>query len=135
MLSRAKQRNTAAALAFVSIVSPVSGLHKFYLGQPIWGIFYLLLSWTPIPRVASAVEAIWYLIQTQTDFDYNFNRNLSEEPVAPRLEVSPISATSAPQEVGAIAEAVRQLDQLRQDGLISEYEFEQKRRQLLDRIS
>ena len=40
-----------------------------------------------------------------------------------------------PNHVSAIAEALRQLDQLRQDGLISEYEFEQKRRQLLERIT
>jgi hypothetical protein len=37
--------------------------------------------------------------------------------------------------VSAIAEALRQLDCLRQDGLISEYEFEQKRRKLLDRMT
>jgi hypothetical protein len=37
--------------------------------------------------------------------------------------------------VGAIADALRQLDSLRQEGLLSEYEFEQKRRQLLDRIA
>jgi hypothetical protein len=37
--------------------------------------------------------------------------------------------------VGAIADALRELDRLRQDGLMSEYEFEQKRRQLLDRIA
>jgi len=35
---------------------------------------------------------------------------------------------------GAIADALRQLDTLRQEGLISEYEFEQKRRRLLDQI-
>jgi Short C-terminal domain len=29
---------------------------------------------------------------------------------------------------------VRELDRLREEGLISEYEFEQKRRKLLDRI-
>jgi hypothetical protein len=33
------------------------------------------------------------------------------------------------------AEAIQRLDQLREDGLLSEYEFEQQRRQLLDRIS
>lgn len=39
-----------------------------------------------------------------------------------------------PAQVPSIVEAVRQIEQLRQEGLISEYEFEQKRRQLLDRI-
>ncbi|HBE56290.1 MAG TPA: hypothetical protein DDW56_01850 [Cyanobacteria bacterium UBA11366] len=40
-----------------------------------------------------------------------------------------------PAQIGAIADALRQLDILRQEGLMSEYEFEQKRRQLLDRIA
>jgi hypothetical protein len=38
------------------------------------------------------------------------------------------------QKVTDLTQAVRELDQLRQDGLISEYEFEQKRRKLIDRI-
>jgi hypothetical protein len=42
--------------------------------------------------------------------------------------------STAPQ-VKAIAEALRELDQLREDGLVTEYEFEQKRRQLLEQIA
>jgi len=34
-----------------------------------------------------------------------------------------------------LAEALRELDTLRQEGLISEYEFEQKRRYILEQIS
>ncbi|NER29853.1 MAG: SHOCT domain-containing protein, partial [Symploca sp. SIO1C4] len=40
-----------------------------------------------------------------------------------------------PAKVGEVADALRQLDKLRQEGLVSEYEFEQKRRQLLDHIA
>jgi hypothetical protein len=36
--------------------------------------------------------------------------------------------------VESVANALRELEALRQDGLISEYEFEQKRRQMLDQI-
>lgn len=124
MLSKPKSRNVSAILALTGTVMPICGLHKFYLGQPLWGLFYLLLSWTPIPHIASAIEGVWYLAQDNEEFDRNFNLNL--EPATSR-PVEPI-------QVGAIADALRQLDSLRQDGLISEYEFEQKRRQLLDRI-
>ncbi len=122
MLSRPKSRDAAAILALIGIFIP--GLHKFYLGQPLWGLLYLLLFWTPIPRVASAIEAVWYLAQDRDDFDRNFNLNLGPARNSP----------AAPAQVSTIAEAMRQLDSLRQDGLISEYEFEQKRRQMLDRI-
>ncbi len=130
MLSKQKSRKAAAIIAFAGTLSPIAGLHKFYLGQPVWGLLYLLLSWTPIPRVASAIDAIWYLFQNEDEFDRNFNSDLQLTS----------SAVNRPQgiestNVQAIAEALRQLDCLRQDGLISEYEFEQKRRQLLERMT
>ncbi|WP_392532711.1 NINE protein [Nostoc sp. C117] len=124
MLTKRKSRSVAAVLAFSGTLT-ISGLHKFYLGQPLWGVLYVLLSWTPIPKVASAIEGVWYLAQDEEAFDRNFNLGKS----APR------NLDRVSNQVGAIADAMRELDALRQDGLISEYEFEQKRRQLLDQIS
>ncbi len=133
MLSKPKSRKVATLLAFIGVVMPISGFHKFYLGQPWWGVMYLLLSWTPIPRVASGIEGVWYLLQNSEQFDHNFNldaiaatSSTSSESTQPVVD---------PAQVGAIADALRQLDSLRQEGLMSEYEFEQKRRQLLDRIA
>ncbi|HEY9906689.1 MAG TPA: SHOCT domain-containing protein [Thermosynechococcaceae cyanobacterium] len=132
-LSRPRNRKVATALAFAGAVAPIAGLHKFYLRQPLWGLLYLMLSWTPIPRIASAIEGAWYLSQDGDEFDLKFNSGVSSG--APSTSVaSAKSAEIDPAVIGAIAEAVRQLDQLRADGLISEYEFEQKRRQMLDRI-
>ena len=132
MLSILKTREVAAILAFGGMLIPISGLHKFYLGQPLWGLVYLLLSWTPIPHVASAIEGFWYLSQDGDEFDRNFNQNLEMANLSPVPNPPPaVNLTN----VSAFADALRQLDCLRQDGLISEYEFEQKRRQLLNRIT
>lgn len=128
-LRKPKNRKIAALLAWSGVVLPISGLHKFYLGQPVWGVLYLLLHVTHIPQIASVIEGIWYLCQSQDEFDANFNGTIA-------LEAAAVPARAVdPEQVGAIAEALRHLDQLRQDGLISEYEFEQKRRQFLDRIA
>ncbi|MEH2070668.1 MAG: NINE protein [Nostoc sp.] len=124
MLTKRKSRSVAAVLAFSGTLT-ISGLHKFYLGQHFWGILYVLLSWTPIPKIASAIEGVWYLAQDEEAFDRNFNLGKSVSRNSQRLS----------NQVGAVADALRELDALRQDGLISEYEFEQKRRQLLDQIS
>ncbi|MGH7999956.1 MAG: NINE protein [Brasilonema sp.] len=124
MFNQRKSRSVAAILAFSGTLT-ISGLHKFYLGQPLWGLLYVLLSWTPIPKVASAIEGVWYLAQDEEAFDRNFN--LAKPAI--------INSQYASNQVRTIAEAVRELESLRQDGLISEYEFEQKRRQLLDHIS
>lgn len=129
MLSKLKNRKIAAILAFTGTLIPISGLHKFYLGQPVWGLLYLVLSWTPIPQVASAIEGVWYLFQDEDEFDCNFNSNSELVSSVPRTQVV------APTNVSVLADALRQLDCLRQDGLISEYEFEQKRRQLLERMT
>ncbi|MCF4970024.1 NINE protein [Nostoc sp. CMAA1605] len=120
MLIKRKSRSVAAILAFAGTVS-FSGLHKFYLGQPLWGLLYLALSWTPIPKVASAIEGFWYLAQDEEAFDRNFN-----------FGQSAVKTPDVGNQIGAIADALRELDSLRQEGLISEYEFEQKRRQLLE---
>ncbi|WP_309739029.1 NINE protein [Chamaesiphon sp. OTE_20_metabat_361] len=118
-----KNRQVAIVLAFASVAVPVAGFHKFYLGQPGWGLVYLLLSWTPIPHVASAIEAVWYLTQDNTQFQDNLNA------IAPTM-----GALRQVNSVATLAESIRELDKLRADGLISEYEFEQKRRQYLDRV-
>lgn len=115
-----KNRQLAIMLAFAGMVIPIAGFHKFYLGQPRWGLVYLLLSWTPIPHIASAIEAVWYLTQDSTLFGTTPNQG----PI--------VNPPSNP--VNGVADAIRELDKLRADGLISEYEFEQKRRQWLDRV-
>ena len=123
MLIKEKNRIIAAILAFSGTIT-IPGLHKFYLGQPLWGLVYVLLSWTPIPKVASAIEWVWYLTQDQETFDRHFNLAKSQGQVTP----------SGSNQVESVANALRELDALRQEGLISEYEFEQKRRQMLDQI-
>ncbi|MEM8603123.1 MAG: SHOCT domain-containing protein [Cyanobacteria bacterium P01_H01_bin.121] len=133
-----KDRKVATVLALAGTIAPISGLHKFYLGQPLWGVVYLVLSATPIPHVASAIEGAWYLFQDSDEFNSNFNPNLPVASVAqpqPRRSPQQTAQSQSPLEphaVEAMASAIRKLEALRQDGLISEWEFEQKRRKLLD---
>lgn len=120
LLTQPKNRRVAVALALLGTVIPlpIAGIHKFYLGQPLWGVIYLLLNGTPIPRIAAAIDAVWYIVQDQDQFQQQFNG-------------LPSTVLVEPQYFTSLAEALRQLEQLRQEGLLSEYEFEQKRRQLL----
>ena len=108
-------------MALLSAVTPIPGLQKFYLGQPIWGFIYLLLWSSPMVRIACAIDAVWYVIQDLDQFNYQFNGIATGQ-----------YAINEVQKVSAIAEALRELDSLREDGLITEYEFEQKRRQTLN---
>lgn len=47
------------------------GLHKFYTGKPLMGLFYLLFCWTFIPAFFAFIEGIIYLLSS----DETFNRN------------------------------------------------------------
>ena len=116
-----KNRKVAVGLALLSAITPIPGLQKFYLGQPIWGFIYLLLWSSPMVRIACAIDAVWYVIQDLDQFNYQFNGIATGQ-----------YAINEVQKVSAIAEALRELDSLREDGLITEYEFEQKRRQTLN---
>ncbi|HIK37798.1 MAG: NINE protein [Geminocystis sp.] len=113
-----KKKLIAIILALLGTATPLSGLHKFYLGQPLWGVIYLLLAWqTPMVRIACAIDIVIYLLYPLSLFPANKNYSSSR-------------ITEASQ-ITEVANAIRELERLRQEGLISEYEFEQKRRQLL----
>jgi predicted nucleic acid-binding Zn ribbon protein len=60
-----KSRFVAAILAFFL---GGFGIHKFYLGQPIQGLIYLLFCWTFIPAIIAFFEAIVYLCTSERAF-------------------------------------------------------------------
>jgi Short C-terminal domain len=145
MLNSPRNQRMAAVLAFAGLLPfafttvPMLPLltagHKVYLRQWRWALLYGAVAIVPIPAiakmawVASILEGIWYLMQEPEAFDLNFNQDVSPEQLAMQ------TATAGPiKQVLSVTDAVRELDQLRQDGLISEYEFEQKRRRLIERI-
>ncbi|EKU99556.1 putative membrane protein [Leptolyngbya sp. PCC 7375] len=121
-----KNRKIAALIAFLGAVQPTpvpfAGIHKFYLGQYGWGIAYLLLGATQVPRFACMIESIWYLTEPQFQRLWQHN-NQGGAPI-PNLGEA----------VEDVANSLREIEHLRQEGLLSEYEFEQKRRSLLEQI-
>lgn len=134
LTNQEKNKKIAAFLALLSALQPTpvpfAGIHKFYLGQYGWGFAYMALGMTQVPRIACAAEGLWYLLGTQlrwlgqslgASFDTviadkrGFNTNLGDT-------------------VDVVASSLREIEQLRQEGLLSEYEFEQKRRSLLEQM-
>lgn len=111
-----KNRSTAA---FLALLLGLFGVHKFYLGRPVAGLVYLMFFWSGIPGVVALVEGILYLVQSDADFNRTYNLKLAYE--APKFLSDPV-------------DMLRRLEALRQEGLISDEEFEAKRRQLIDRI-
>lgn len=139
-----KRRKIAIALAFVGSLPtplPLTWLHKFYLGEYLWGILYLILAPTLLPKVACCLEGLWYLTQSDETFINRFPK--AGVLLSAQTDSAVSSAVSSSEQsqdnrkaiaAQQVASALREIDQLRQDGLITEYEFEQKRRKLLAEI-
>ncbi len=84
--SRAKkptdEPNKIAACLF-AILLGLFGAHKFYLGQPMWGVLYLLLTillwWTGIVVIILAIicliEGLLYLTYTDAGFAEKYGRH------------------------------------------------------------
>jgi TM2 domain-containing membrane protein YozV len=159
MFNSPRNQRIAAVLALTSLLPfAITGVpflplvataHKVYLRQWRWALAYGAIAMMPIPWIAkmawtaSVIEGIWYLMQEPEAFDLNFNCTddgamlvvQADGTIGSSVSSSGGSSIASPAaKVFDVTSAVRDLDQLRQDGLISEYEFEQKRRRLIDRI-
>lgn len=44
------------------------GLHKFYMGKTIQGLFYLLFCWTGVPAFIGVIEGIVYCFMSDETF-------------------------------------------------------------------
>ena len=51
------------------------GIHKFYLGQVVWGLVYLFLFWTFLPALLGFIEAILYLVMSDAEFARKYGQN------------------------------------------------------------
>lgn len=67
VLGQGQPRSRVVA-GVLAILAGSLGLHKFYLGQPVWGIIYILLCWTFIPAFVGVIEGLIYLTMTEEAF-------------------------------------------------------------------
>lgn len=69
---RCTKNRTAAGL--LAIFLGAFGVHKFYLGKVLQGIFCVLFFWTYIPAIIGFVEGIWYLTMSEETFCQKFGQ-------------------------------------------------------------
>lgn len=65
-----KNKTTTALLAF--FLGGI-GVHRFYLGQTLKGILYLVFSWTFIPSIIAFIDFIAFLIMDEEKFNNRYN--------------------------------------------------------------
>lgn len=133
------------------------GIHKFYLDRPVLGLIYLLFCWTFVPAFISLFEGVYYLLMSPQDFDLAYNRRFLQgqqaqlagsyaqhhdgaqsyrQPSAPVYGTGPTYAhPNAPRLDPAEARRhIEELSEMRVAGLLTEDEFEAKRRAIITRM-
>jgi TM2 domain-containing membrane protein YozV len=68
-----RERILAAVLAFVL---GGWGVHRFYLGKHVSGVFYLLFCWTFIPSLLGFIEGVSLLLMSEQEFQFRYNTRL-----------------------------------------------------------
>ncbi|PSB02828.1 NINE protein [Merismopedia glauca] len=117
-----KNRITAALLAFFL---GYIGIHKFYLGQNVAGILYLLFCWTFIPGLIAFFETIGLLLMSDQAFDIQYNRG-----VMGYGGYGVIGGELSKDKAATLGELKKLYDQ----GVITAEEYEGKRRKILDSL-
>lgn len=67
-----KTRKSRIVAAVLAILFGDLGLHKFYLGRPTLGLFYLFFSWTFIPLILGFIEGLMYLSMSDKSFEAKY---------------------------------------------------------------
>ena len=106
-----KDKTVAVVLAL--LVGPI-GIHKFYLGNSLAGVLYLLFSWTLIPSVLAFFDFLGLLLMSEQAFQVQYNGATLPSGYVLR---------SAKDVTGAIGE----LKKLYDLGAITAEEYEEKR--------
>lgn len=107
-----KNRFVAALLAFFL---GGLGFHKFYLNKPGQGILYLLFCWTFIPSVIALVEFLIFIFMDDKTFDMKYNSNVN------LIDKSTVN----------VSDELEKLYNLKEKGIITNEEFEERKRKLL----
>ena len=122
-----KQKNRITA-ALLALVFGGIGVHRFYLNKPISGFFYLILFWTFIPAIIAFIEFIVLLCMSDEEFDRRYNAYAIAPPT---IVVNPTTEVTVKSDNTTYVEEVKKLYDLKVKGMITDEEFEQKKKMLL----
>lgn len=70
-----KNKYVAALLA---LLFGIFGVHRFYLGQTMWGVLSILFCFTGIPALLGFIDSILFLAMDTAEFDYKYNGKYME---------------------------------------------------------
>ncbi|GAB6123395.1 NINE protein [Dysgonomonas termitidis] len=122
-----KSKTTAAILA---ILLGGIGVHRFYLNQTGLGLLYLLFCWTFIPLIVSLVDFIWLLTMDENRFNLKFNTLY--QPMQPSNTTITVNNGAVNNQTNnSASEEIKRLYEMKEKGIITQEEFDLKKKLLL----
>lgn len=61
-----------------------AGIHRFYLRQPGYGVFYIFLMFFGVSFILGLIDALVFFLMSDEEFDYRYNKEAYPENVRPR---------------------------------------------------
>lgn len=117
-----KNKTTAALLAlFLGGI----GIHRFYVGHIVLGIFYALFCWTFVPSFIAFIDFICFLVMSDQSFNAKYNKTTVISNHIPQQLQQPVSHS------GSVAEELEKLHALKEKGVLTQEEFDKKKSSLL----
>ena len=59
--------------AILALLLGTFGVHRFYLGQLLYGIIYLILGFTGIGTLLAVIDFVIFLLMSDAEFDQKYN--------------------------------------------------------------
>ncbi|MCD8202370.1 MAG: NINE protein [Prevotella sp.] len=113
------RRKSKVLAALLAIFLGGLGIHKFYLGKVWMGIWYIVFSCTGLSSLIGIIEGIQYLVWSDEKFDakYNVGYDYYDNYDQPNHSNT--------------ADEIEKLYELKEKGVITEEEFQNRKKKLL----
>ncbi|PSF38520.1 hypothetical protein C7H19_05925 [Aphanothece hegewaldii CCALA 016] len=122
-------KNKVAATLLVFFLGGF-GIHKFYLGETLAGVLYLLFFWTFIPSIFAFFDFIGLLIMSEQSFNVKYNLGYTLTQQGNYISPSHLVQESSRDKMAILVD----LKKLYDSGVITAEEYEEKRRKYLDSL-
>lgn len=103
------------------------GVHRFYLGETWTGLFYLLFCWTFIPLFFALIDFFCFLFMSNENFDRRYNMGKINVGYYSEKELD----NNYQDDTSKISDEIARLHQMKQQGILTEEEFQKAKNRLL----
>lgn len=113
------------------------GIHRFYLGQTGLGILYLIFCWTFVPAFIALIDLIILLLMSEETFNQKYNLTsiiMKSQQPQPNNNLNTIAinmGASSNNNNSSVSEEIKKLYELKEKGIITQEEFDLKKKTIL----